>query len=186
MYVTGKDKSAIHPDLRAAIFGISVRYGTAAEFSALKQEWQTTTSVDGKDIALRALARLQTPDLLSEYLTVLFNDVATQDIHVGAIGLAANSKTRHGLWLYIKNNFDDIRSRLGENMVVLDRFLQLSLKLFVDRETEKDIAQFFEGKDNSGYDRGLAIVSDTILERAAYKERDAAIILEWLKENGHA
>jgi hypothetical protein len=146
----------------------------------------TTTSVDGKEIILRALARLQTPVLLSDYLTFLFTDVATQDIHTGAMGLAANPMARRDLWLYIQNNFDAIRARLGKNMVVLDRFLRLSLQKFADRETEKEIARFFEGKDNRGYDRTLNIVSDTVLSRAAYKERDAPVLLEWLKANGYA
>jgi hypothetical protein len=186
LYISGEDKSAVHPNLRAAIFGISIRHGNAADYSALKKEWQTTTSVDGKEIILRALARLQTPDLLSDYLTFLFTDVATQDIHTGAMGLAANPVTRRDLWLYIQNNFDAIRARLGKNMVVLDRFLRLSLQKFADRETEKEIAKFFEGKDNRGYDRTLNIVSDTVLGRAAYKERDASVLLEWLKTNGYA
>jgi aminopeptidase N len=186
LYTSGKDKAAVHPNLRAAIFGISVRYGTAIEYSALKKEWQTTTSIDGKEICLGALASLQTPDLLSDYLSLLFHEVATQDMHTGAIGLATNPKTRHGFWLYIQQNFDAIRARLGENMVVMDLFIRHSLKSFADRKTEKEIADFFAGRDNSGYDRSLAVVRDTVLGRAAYRERDGAAILEWLKANGHA
>jgi len=71
-------------------------------------------------------------------------------------------------------------------MVVLDRFLKLSLTKFNDREAEKEIQAFFEGKDNRGYDRTLGVVSDTIRGRAAYKERDASVILEWLKTHGYA
>jgi hypothetical protein len=186
LYTSGKDKSAVPPYLRAAIFGISIRYGTAVEYSALKKEWQTTTSIDGRVIALRALARFQTPDLLSDYLSFLFTDVPTQDLHTGAVGLAANPVTRYGFWLYIKQNFDAIRAKAGENMIVIELFIRHSLKSFSDRETEKEIATFFSGRDNSGYNRTLAIMSDTILSRAAYKERDADALLEWLKANGHA
>lgn len=152
----------------------------------MKKEWQTTTSIDGKEIALRALGRIQDVDLLSDYLTFLFSDVAVQDMHTGAIALAINPRTRHGLWKYIQENFPAIRERLGKNMVVLDRFLKMSLNKFNDKETEKEIAKFFEGKDNRGYDRTLNVVSDTILGRATYKERDAGVILEWLKVHGYA
>jgi aminopeptidase N len=109
-----------------------------------------------------------------------------QDLHTGAIGLAANPKTRHGLWQYTQQNFDAIRSRLGENMVVMELFIRHSLKSFTDRKMEKEIAEFFDGRDNSGYDRALEVVKDTVLARAAYRERDGAAILEWLKANGHA
>lgn len=69
---------------------------------------------------------------------------------------------------------------------MLDRFLKLSLQKFNDRETEQEIKKFFAGRDNRGYDRTLGVVSDTILGRASYKERDAGVILEWLKIHGYA
>ena len=100
--------------------------------------------------------------------------------------LAANSATRPGLWKYIQDNFDPIKEKLGKNMVVLDRFIKQSLIRFNDREVEKEIAKFFEGKDNRGYDRSLKVISDTILGRAAYKERDGKVVLEWLNAHGYA
>jgi hypothetical protein len=107
-------------------------------------------------------------------------------MHTGAIILAANSKTRNGLWRYIQDNFDPIKEKLGKNMVVLDRFIKQSLIKFNDREAEKEIAVFFEGRDNRGYDRSLKVISDTILGRAAYKERDAKMVSEWLAAHGYA
>ena len=71
-------------------------------------------------------------------------------------------------------------------MVVMELFIRHSLKSFTDWKTEQEITEFFEGRDNSGYDRALEVVKDTILGRATYKERDAAAILEWLRANGHA
>jgi hypothetical protein len=186
LYVSGKDKAAVHPNLRSAIYAIAIRQGGKPEYEALKKEWRATSSVDGKEIALRALGRIQDPELLPDYLALLFNDVATQDVHTGAVALAANPKTRTGLWKYIQDNFDPLKERLSANMVVFDRFLKMSLQKFSDRETEQEIARFFEGKDNRGYDRTLGIVSDTILGRASYKERDAAVVKEWLKTHGYA
>jgi hypothetical protein len=132
------------------------------------------------------MGRVQTPDLINDFLNFLFTDVATQDMHSGAMALAANSKARGFLWKYIKDNWSDVREKLVGNMVVLDRFLRVSLQKFSDHETEKDIASFFQGKDNRGYDRTLGIVSDTIRGRASYRERDAAVLLEWLKANKYA
>jgi len=45
---------------------------------------------------------------------------------------------------------------------------------------------FFEGRDVSGYDRALGIISEIIKGRAGYKERDAKVILEWLQKNNYA
>jgi aminopeptidase N len=163
-----------------------MRLGDATEYHALKKEWQTTLSVDGKEIALRAMGRLQNLDLLPDYLDFMFKDVATQDKHTAGMALAANSKTREAFWKYIQDNFQVIYDTLSKNMVVLDRFLKISLSKFDTKEKEQEIAKFFEGKDNRGYDRTLGVIKDTILSRAAYKERDAEVILEWLKANGYA
>ncbi len=180
------DPTAVHPNLRSAIFSIAISEGGKSEYAALKKEWQTTSSVDGKEISLRALGRIQDLDLLPDYLSFLFNDVATQDMHTGASALSANAKTRSGLWKYIQENFDPLKDRLGKNMVLLDRFIKLSLNKFNDRETEREISLFFDGRDNRGYDRTLNVVSDTILGRAAYRERDSKVILEWLKAHNYA
>ena len=163
-----------------------MRYGGASEYNALKKEWHSTSSVDGKEITLRAMGRISTPELLSDYLAFMSKDVPAQDVHTPGMALSANAKTRAGLWKFIKDKFSEIHSRLSGNMVVLDRFLLVSLNKFSDRETEKDIASFFASKDNRGYDRTLNILSDTISGRAAYKERDGKVILEWLKTNGYA
>lgn len=112
--------------------------------------------------------------------------VPVQDAHTGAAALAANSKTRMGFWNYIKENFEAINVRLGTNKMVIDRFLKVSLQKFTDLEIEQEIATFFKGRDNSGYERTLAIVSDTIKVRAGYRNRDGKIILEWLKVHGYA
>ncbi|KAH6723326.1 aminopeptidase-like protein [Leptodontidium sp. MPI-SDFR-AT-0119] len=186
LYVSGEDKSAIHPNLRAAIYALAVRYGGRSEFDFLKSEWQSTTSIDGRETIVRELGHIQDPALLPDYLSFLFNDVATQDMHTGAIALAANPRTRIGQWKYFQENFGSIKDRLSKNMILLDRFILSCLNKFSDRESEKEIAKFFEGKDNRGYDRGLAIISDTILGRATYKERDGKVILEWLKAHGYA
>lgn len=124
--------------------------------------------------------------LLADLLSFMFTTVPIGDVHTGAMALAANRKTRAGLWEYIKKNWEMIREKLGGNMVVLDRFLKLSLQQFSDFEVEKDIAKFFEGKNNRGYDRTLGVVSDTIKGRAGYKSRDRDILLEWLKTHGYA
>lgn len=181
LYVTNKDKTLVNQNLRSAIFGVAIHKGGNSEYKALKNEWLQTTSIDGKEIALRALGRIRVSKIHDEYLEFLFKDVATQDIHTGALALSTNSKARLTLWRYIQSHFDQIKDKLGKNMVMLDRFLRLSLTRFNEREVEREIATFFANKDNRGYDRTLGIISDTIKGRAAYFERDRLKLFDWLK-----
>lgn len=179
--MSGKDKKAIHPNLRSAVFRIAIMEGSNAEYEAVKQEFLTTTSIDGKELALVSMGRVQSPELAEEFINFLYSDhVAIQDVHSGGASLAANPKTRLAHWEYIKTNWTTLREKLGGNMVVVDRLLRVSLNKFASREIGQDIAKFFEGKDNRGYDRGLGIVADTVSGNASYKERDEVSILEWL------
>lgn len=133
------------------------------------------------------MGRVQTPELARDYIDFLFSPaVAVQDMHSGAVSLALNSKTRHILWEFIKNDWDTkVYPDLSGNMVVLERFLRVGLSKFASSEVEKDIRQFFQGRDNRGYDRALGVVSDTIKGAAAYKERDSELVKEWLSAHGY-
>lgn len=161
--------------------------GGRREYDIVQNEFQTTDSIDGKEICIASLARTKNPELINEFAEFLFSGkVPTQDIHTGAAGLAANSKARHLFWQFIKANYDRIEAKLTINKVVFERFLRMSLSKFADHATEKDIANFFKDKDQGGIDRGLVIIGDTIRTNANYMERDEKLVLEWLKAHGYA
>ncbi|BDD59143.1 hypothetical protein MAP00_004376 [Monascus purpureus] len=187
LWATGQDETAVHTNLRSAIFSINISEGGRAEFNSVKEEYFKTDSVDGKEICLVALGRTKDAGLVRDYLDFVFSDrVAVQDVHNAAASLAANSKVRHLLWDYMKENWDSVVARLSANSVVTDRFVRLGLSKFADHAVEADIASFFQDKDTSGYDRGLVIVSDNIRTNARYKERDEKLVLEWLQAHGYA
>lgn len=181
------DKKAIHPSLRGPIFRIVVTEGGEQGYEAIKQEFVNNTSIDGREICLQALGRVQTPELAKVYLDFLFSPaVPVQDMHSGAAALAANSKTRHALWAYIKEHWSTkVYPELSGNMVVLDRFIKLSLAKFASYEVAKDVKAFFADKDCKGFDRALAQSDDIMTGGAKYRERDSAVVKEWLSAHGY-
>ncbi|KAJ5183204.1 hypothetical protein N7492_000820 [Penicillium capsulatum] len=187
LWATGQDKSAVHTNLRLAIFGLNVSEGGRKEFDAVKEEYLRTDSVDGKEICLAAMGRTKDPVLVKEYLDFVFSDkVAIQDLHGGAVSLAANAKVRHLLWEYIKTNWAAVEGRLSSNNVVFERFIRMGLSKFADHRIGDDIAAFFKDKNTGAYDRALVIVADNIRTNASYKERDEALVLEWLQAHGYS
>lgn len=163
-----------------------VREGGKTAYEAVLNEYTSTTSIDGKETCLLALGKVQTADLVKSFLDFQFSDkVALQDVHTGSVSLAANSKVRNALWQYIKENWDPISKKLSASSVVMDRYLKTCLSKFASHEMEKEIAAFFKDKDTKGYDRGLVQVSDTVQANANYKERDEALVLEWLKTHDY-
>lgn len=131
------------------------------------------------------MGQVQTPQLAQAYLDFGFSEVAVQDLHTVGASLGNNSKVRQVVWEYTKANWPAIEEKLGANKVVIERYLRMSLQKFADERVEADIAKFFEGKDTGGYDRGLAVVSDTIKGNAKYRERDLEVVREWLKAHGY-
>lgn len=182
LWATGKDKSAVHTNLRSAIFSLNVSEGGRKEYDAVKEEYLRTDSVDGKEICLAAMGRTKEPALVQDYLDFVFSDkVAIQDAHSGAVSLAANAKMRHLLWDYMKTNWASVEARLSSNNVVFERFVRMGLSKFAEHQIGDDIANFFKNKDTSAYDRALVIVSDNIRTNASYKERDETLTVEWLQ-----
>lgn len=102
------------------------------------------------------------------------------------MALAANSKARVFFWNYMKADWDRIEQKMTKNKVVLQRFVRLALSKFADHTIERDIANFFQDKDKSGFDRALVIISDTIRSNANYRERDEQSLLAWLQTHGYA
>lgn len=183
---TGGDQKAIHPSLRSAVFVTAIRAGGTDTYEALKSEYQTTKSVDGKEITLKAMGSVQEEQLALDYLNWALNGgTAIQDIHNVGMPLGSNSKVRHVVWEFVKSNWPTLREKLGANMVVLERFLRVSLMQITEENIRQDIEKFFADKDNKGYDRGLAVVNDTILGNAKYKERALEGTREWLNAHGY-
>ena len=164
-----------------------IREGGKPAYEAVLNEYESTTSIDGKETCLLALGKVQTTDLVKSFLDFQFSDkVALQDVHTGSVSLAANSKVRNDLWQYIKENWETASKKLSASPVVIDRYLKTCLSKFASHEVEKDIAEFFKDKDTRAYDRGLVQVSDTVRANAKYKERDEALVLEWLTTHDYA
>lgn len=181
------DRKAVHQSLRLAIFSIVVREGGESGYQAIRDEYMSTTSIDGKETCLIALGKVQSTSLVNDFLDFQFSEnVAIQDLHTGSISLAANSKVRNDFWRYVKEHWTRVHNKLSANSVVTDRYLKTTLSKFASHDVERDIALFFKDKDTKGYDRGLVQVSDTVKANAYYKERDEQQVYEWLKTHGYA
>jgi aminopeptidase N len=187
LYMSGEDKSVIHPSLRKAIFSTAVKVRGESAFKAVQNEYLTTSSVDGKEICLQSMGRVQTPELAQEFLSFIFSDkVAMQDKHSGTIVLSANAKVRIEVWKFIRDNWDSkVHPTLSGNLVVLERFLRFGLNKFADDKVADEIQAFFAKKDNRGYDKGLYVIDDTIRSMAKYRTRDEKIVREWLGAKGY-
>lgn len=185
------ETNAIYPALRGSVWRSGVEKDPARAVELLKKEWYTTKSVDGKLFCLRVLASVKDTELLNSSIIPFnfnaqppSNAVPSADMHVLGVGLAANTTARPLQWEFMKNNWDAVVAKLG-NPIVVDRYINVSLRGFTDESAIDDIDAFFKDKDTKSFDRTLGTVKDRIRGRAAYKKRDAASLKEWLNANGY-
>lgn len=106
------------------------------------------------------------------------------DMHVLAASMASNRNTRGLLWAYMRDHWDELEAKLGGNPILLDRMVMVALPKFSDFDTLAEIEKFFSARSTKGFDRTLETVKDRIRGRAAYRQRDAAALKEWLVSVG--
>ncbi|GKT44414.1 alanine/arginine aminopeptidase [Colletotrichum spaethianum] len=194
-WVESPESNPLHPALRTPVFRVAIKNDTARAVEALKKEWFTTPAIDGKEICLSNLGFVRDPEIIKNtLLPFLFNksppapasdSVPAGDMHSLGSALAGNSAARQLQWDYVKANWDACVSKLG-NPIVVDRFIQVSLGKFTDFAAVEDIEAFFADKDTSAFSRTLETVKDKVRGRAAYRERDAEKLKEWLVANKYA
>ncbi|KAI2631762.1 peptidase family M1 [Xylaria nigripes] len=186
--------TSFNPNLRTVVYRAAIKVKPAEAVKALKREWYSGSSIDGKEVCLACLGHLRDPELIKkEILPFLFEisppapaseSVPSGDMHSLGSSLAANSVARSIQWDYMRENWDQLTTKMA-NPVVLDRFVKISLNKFVDNKYVTEIEQFFEGKDTSSFGRTLEQVKDTVRGRAAYYSRGATDLGEWLQANGY-
>ncbi|KKO99552.1 glutamyl aminopeptidase [Trichoderma harzianum] len=190
-WVENPEANAIPPSLRSAVWRAGLDDNAARNVEVLKNEWFSTKAIDGKLIALAALATVDNADIIKDNLIPFNfntsppqNAVPAADMHVLGGNLALHAVGRNLQWEFMKSNWDLAVAKLG-NPIVVDRFVGLSLKTFTDAAILDDIEQFFKDKDTHSFDRTLETAKDRIRGRAAYKKRDSDALKQWLSSNGY-
>ncbi|KAK9450798.1 peptidase family M1-domain-containing protein [Limtongia smithiae] len=188
-YVAG-DKNAIHPNLRRAVFSIVLSQEgdseeeVTAAYEAVLKEATSSTSVDGKEIALAALGKVRSEALIERSLGLFFSGaIGLQDLHYLAVSLASNGKARWALWEFIKANWETIYTSTSGNMVILDRFIRMSTNVFSSTKAYEDIEAFFADKDTRGFERSVGQVLDSVRGYAGWLSRDAEDVERFLAAN---
>lgn len=195
-YSSSPKENPLHADLRSPVYRVAIKHDPVAATKVLKQEWYAAPAVDSKDVCLGALGTCTDESIITNtLLPFLFNisppapasdSVPPADLHMLSGGLASNRVARPLLWKFIKENWGQIEDKIGGNPIVVDRFVNVSLSKFTSYKDLEEIEAFFQDKDTTAFNRTLEATKDKVRGRAAYKERDAGILKEWLVTNGYA
>lgn len=173
---------------REFVFGtvVSSERFTEKEFESMIQEVRSPSTIDSREITLGALGNISNRDFASELLAYILDEevIPTMDAHFLAVNLTRNAKIRHDFWNFFKAKYDRLHALMSTNMVVLDRFIKLTLCNYQSPEMADEVEQFFSDKDVRGFERALKQVLDQIQINATWYDRDHQKVSDWLSKNG--
>lgn len=179
---------SIDSSLREFVFGTiaSSEHFNQESFDSLIGEVTNPSTLDSREITLSALGNIRDKALASQLLASILDEkvIPTMDAHFVAVNLTKNSSIRADFWHFFKENYTKLHALMSTNMVVLDRFVKLTLCNYQSADVAHEVENFFQDKDVHGFERALKQVLDQIQINAAWYERDHKKVYEWLVENG--
>lgn len=182
-----KVSKKIDPALRYFTFRsvVSANDVTDADFDLIMTEVLHPTSLDSREIALGALGHVSNSKLAQKLLTCLLDgSIPIMDAHFVASSLSENTSLRELFWTFFQANYKELHRLMSTNMVVLDRFIKVTLGNYQSYAMEKNVEEFFKDKDIHGFERSLGQALDQIKINAAWYERDCEKVKQWLNEAG--
>lgn len=182
------NSKSIDSSLREFIFGAvaSSENFSQEKFDSLLGEVTKPSTLDSREITLSALGNIRDRSLASQLLAIILDEEAipTMDAHFVAVNLTKNSSIRGDFWQFFKANYTKLHALMSTNMVVLERFVKLTLCNYQSADMAQEVESFFQNKDVHGFERALKQVLDQIQINAAWYERDHQKVYGWLENNG--
>lgn len=177
-YAAG-DKDAIHPNLRASVFGLAAKQGDKATLDKLLDIYLNNKSSEGI-AALGSLGKCKNAELRKEQLKHAFDDtVKPQDIFYLIVGFSSDAEGMRIRLDWFKENWDAIMEKFPPSLGMLSSVIKIVFNGLFTKEYLAEFEEFFAGKDLKGYDMAVAVVRDNLTSRINWIERDREPVLQW-------
>ncbi|KAF4538520.1 Aminopeptidase mitochondrial precursor [Lasiodiplodia theobromae] len=180
------DKTAIHPNIRASVYGIVLTYGGAEEYDAVLNEYRTAKTSDERNTALRAIGRARSPELIQKTLALpLSDEVKGQDIYLPLGGLRTHKDGIEALWKWMTEHWEELEKKLPPGLTMLGTVVSICTSSFTQKEHIQRIEDFFGKRSTKGFDQSLAQALDAIRAKSNWIARDSSDVEAFLKEHGY-
>ncbi|CAJ2501512.1 Uu.00g043650.m01.CDS01 [Anthostomella pinea] len=180
------DKSAIHPNIRASVFSMNLKYGGVEEYDAILNIFRTSSNTDERNTALRCLGRAKNPELIQRTIgLILGNEVKSQDMYLPAGALRSHPEGIEALWTWLTEKWPEINKRLSGTPSMLSTMVTLCTSSFTKPEQLERVEKFFKDVDTTAFDQSLAQSKDSVRSKISWLERDRDDVAAWVKKNGY-
>ncbi|CAK9439545.1 uncharacterized protein LODBEIA_P36450 [Lodderomyces beijingensis] len=176
----------IHPSLRSFVYttiASSPRFNQQ-QFETLLTQVTHPSSLDSREIALGALGSVTNESIAPLLLNALIDTsiIPAMDSHFLGKPLCTNFATRKLFLSFFLEHYESFYKIMSTNMVVLDRFVKLTLRNYSTRSDLDRIEKFFATRNVHGFERSLKQALDNVKINYNWYERDHEKVAKYLNE----
>ncbi|EMG49910.1 AAP1 Alanine/arginine aminopeptidase [Candida maltosa Xu316] len=156
---------------------------TEDQFQTILNQVVAPSSLDSREIALTALGSVSNTAFAERLYDLLTKPdvIPIMDSHFLGEPLSRNKITKDSFLQFFLDNYDDkFYKSMSTNMVVLDRFIKLTLLNYRGEDKYRQIDEFFKARDIHGFERSLHQSLDNIKINTNWFVRDAASVEQYL------
>lgn len=180
MFAKANDPTELRPELRSAIYQTAVRtHNDSATYKKILH-WYDTTTIPGERTALAAaLCSFESSSLANKSLGYIIPHVKLQDAMYWIAYSLRNRHNKQLAWQWLQTNWQWISENYGAEKEI-DYYLRFAANGFATKDHLKEYTEFFSSADIHGSTRAFEQGKETIRWQAAWRERDASLLKDWL------
>ena len=174
------DPTAVHPDLRGVVFGVTAQEGDSETFETL---WGLERQVELQEEKMRflgALSRFQDRGLLQEALERSMDpkEVRSQDTVLLVTAVAGNRYGRDLVWEFMKERWDELDRRYGKGGFAITRLVSITGS-FTSLERAQEVDDFFKTHPAPSAARTIQQSLERIRLNHAWLQRNSDKLAQW-------
>jgi len=173
------DPSAVHPDLRGVVFGLTAQRGGRDVYDSF---WDLEKQADLHEEKIRllgALTRFQDQALLRETLErSLSGEVRNQDTPLIVVSTAGNRYGRDIAWQFLTDNWKEFDRRYGQGGFAIMRLVSIAGS-FTTLERAEEVEEFFQVNPAPSAQRTVQQALERIRLNAKWLELNRDKLGEW-------
>jgi aminopeptidase N len=174
--------SDLASDIRSAVYFMAVRFGPDGHFDKLVNLYENLSNADEKDEIAAELTTTRDADKHKRLLKMMTDSkVRAQDAPTWFALLIRNRYATDAVWRWLQDNWQWVEANYASDKS-LERFPRYAAMVFSYPQQLKQFKSFFEPRANIALERPIALGIEEIEGRLAWRKRNEASVIEWLKE----